>query len=521
MRNKWCRHDIFSIPIFSKIFGIVALSILILGVVMLYVLRDQMNLSFHHITAHKGIHFASVLAYEMERIAENQGPEKLKSNLLELSKRLPEIPYIAIRDADNHLMVQSNQSWPSDELKSAWQKIAVVSEVTNMGYHIYSQEVYDPHFDRNMTSILPELSLSDDNKEQLFRIIYPLTIAPDQFATLEIILSNSHIDEELSYMTGLLITTILSCAVLTLILSFLLTWFLIKPVYHLVEVSHHIAEGDLSVRATVYYNDEIGQLAVALNRMTEKLLVHQGELQKKEEQRNDLFLRLINAQEAERKSIARELHDQFGQSLSSILLRIRELLFSEEMPDPSLWSLQLLSMMKYNEKLHDLEQITMEMMDHVKTMAWDMRPPILDDYGLGLAVNRYVQGIRKLHPLTIDYQYEASSQEKHLPDAIEVSLYRVIQEAFRNILRHSQATQVSMVIWHLKSEIVLMIEDNGIGFDTNLLYQLPGKDYLGIIGMQERIQLINGTLRLDSGPDQGTVLKIRVPLPSTINEGNP
>ena len=152
-----------------------------------------------------------------------------------------------------------------------------------------------------------------------------------------------------------------------------------------------------------------------------------------------------------------------------------------------------------------------KMIDEVRRLAWGMRPSILDDYGLDSALARHVEELSKHFGLAIDYQYSSSPGLGRLPRQIEVTLYRVAQEALTNIVRHARARQVSAVVLQQKEEVTLLIEDDGCGFDPKSKTDGNGAN-LGLTGMQERVALLGGTCAVESLAEQGTTIRVNIPL---------
>jgi len=146
-------------------------------------------------------------------------------------------------------------------------------------------------------------------------------------------------------------------------------------------------------------------------------------------------------------------------------------------------------------------------------MAKQLRPTILDDYGLELALGRYIQELASAQEkLVIDYQYGYLPQrEKRLPAPIEISLCRVALEALNNIISHASASRASVVILWQQSQILLLIEDNGCGFDYAAVRKNVDR-CLGLIDMEERIAPLGGTLRIMSTRNKGTTVRVAVPI---------
>jgi PAS domain S-box-containing protein len=208
--------------------------------------------------------------------------------------------------------------------------------------------------------------------------------------------------------------------------------------------------------------------------------------------------KLISYQEDERKRIALELHDQVCQSLSALLLEMQAHAGKHEF---------------LREIQQSCESHVRGLIDEVRRMATRLRPTILDDYGLEIALDRYIQELATSHKeLVIDYQYVCPPQQKkRLPLPIEVGLYRVAMEALNNIISHASASNASVVILWKNSEVLLLIEDNGSGFD----YSAVRRDVdrcLGLVDMEERIAPLGGTLRIESTIQKGTTVRVAVPI---------
>jgi signal transduction histidine kinase len=208
--------------------------------------------------------------------------------------------------------------------------------------------------------------------------------------------------------------------------------------------------------------------------------------------------KLISYQEDERKRIAMELHDQVCQSLSALLLEMQAHASQHEF---------------LKEIQQSCETHVRGLIDEVRRMAMRLQPTILDDYGLELALGRYIQELSSAHKeLVIDYQYaNPPQQEKRLPSPIEVGLYRIAMEALNNIISHASASRASVVILWQHSKILLLIEDDGCGFDYSAVRRDDDR-CLGLIDMEERVVPLGGTLRIESTPRKGTMVRVEVPI---------
>jgi PAS domain S-box-containing protein len=216
--------------------------------------------------------------------------------------------------------------------------------------------------------------------------------------------------------------------------------------------------------------------------------------------REKSMAKVISQQEDERKRIAGELHDQVCQSLSALLLQVQTHGSQHGV---------------LKDVAQDCEARIRGLIDEVRLMAGQLRPTILDDYGLELALARHIQELSLTHTdLAIDYQYVAQEPQNRLPVPVEVSLYRVAMEALSNIISHASASRASVVILWRHAKVLLLVEDNGRGFDYSTIRRDIDR-CLGLIDMEERITLMGGTLRIESTPQQGTTIRAEIPMETT------
>jgi signal transduction histidine kinase len=321
-----------------------------------------------------------------------------------------------------------------------------------------------------------------------------VTLGDGQLGSLRLGVGDKVIVREIASITRSLIMSLALCLVVGLSLALCLAFVLVRPVHELVRAANRIRHGDFGARAEIFSRDEIGRLALAFNQMAEGLETYREEVQEKEAARVSLIGKIVQAQEDERKSVARELHDQLGQSLSNTLL-----LVESHFPD-----------CPKRDACENIGDTIRKLIDEVRQLAWDVRPSILDDYGLDSALARYVQEIAKRSGIDMDYQCVFPPNSTRLAARVEATLYRIAQEAITNIIRHAHATEASIILMNHDHEASLIIEDNGQGFD--LASVESGAPPLGLIGMRERAALVGGEIALDSNPGKGTILRVKIPL---------
>jgi two-component system sensor histidine kinase UhpB len=207
----------------------------------------------------------------------------------------------------------------------------------------------------------------------------------------------------------------------------------------------------------------------------------------------ELTTRLTDRVEAERRRISRELHDQAGQSLTAILIRLD--LITEQIADP-----------KILQQIEQTEVLAQQTLDELRRLARDLRPAVLDDLGLEEALRILVasfSGGGLSITLGVDKPFP------RLPGAIETALYRITQEALNNVVKHAQATVAAIRLHYEPQRVHLEIKDNGKGFDTAAG---DGREGIGLVGMSERTDSLGGRLKVESRPGSGTRVKVEIPL---------
>jgi two-component system sensor histidine kinase UhpB len=206
---------------------------------------------------------------------------------------------------------------------------------------------------------------------------------------------------------------------------------------------------------------------------------------------------VLTAQEEERKRIARELHDDTAQALTSVLVRLR-LLERSAAGDERL-----------RAGITELRDLTGETLEGVRRMAIDLRPPMLDDLGLEAALQAFVQDFSHRWPVKAKF---TSSRLGRLPPEVELVLYRIVQEALSNVAKHANASRVEARLTRRGRSLRLVIEDDGCGFDVEATMGSRGSG-LGLFGMEERLALIGGSVQVESAVGRGTRISVEAPLP--------
>jgi signal transduction histidine kinase len=309
-------------------------------------------------------------------------------------------------------------------------------------------------------------------------------------------------------------------------IAFLLAWgaslSLTRPLATLTAAAERIAEGQLGTPIPAIPADEVGRLGTSLERMRvalkeslERVEKANQELEQRVEQRTSELWRVnlallerdeqrrlalrkvISAQEDERKRIARELHDETTQTLVALVMSLQ--LAAEKIQGG-----------EGAKKVEDARALAVRTLDEVHRLIVDLRPSVLDDLGLKSAIQWYAD--RALKARGVNVRCEFSGLDGRLPFEVETALFRCAQEAMTNIARHSSADAALIQCARRDGRVTIEIEDDGNGFDVAAASKPDEKGRgWGLLGIRERIELLGGTVRIESSPGEGTLVALDVP----------
>lgn len=273
----------------------------------------------------------------------------------------------------------------------------------------------------------------------------------------------------------------------------------LRPVKALAISSAKLAQGDLSARTGLPHSrDELGQLTLTFDSMAQALQQREEERQRASQKLQALSQRLVEVQECERRSIARELHDEIGQSLTVAGMNLHAAL---ESPAKDAITRRL------KDSIEAVERVLVQ----VRDLSLNLRPSMLDDLGLEPALRWYLQRQAKLSGLLAEFR--ADPLEARVDPIIETECFRVAQEALTNIVRHARATRVSIELRRRNGDLHLCVRDDGVGFDVVSLRERAVRGgSLGLLSMEERAVLAGGGMDLRSYPGHGTEVHAWFPL---------
>ncbi|MDT7807984.1 MAG: hypothetical protein QOJ70_1797 [Acidobacteriota bacterium] len=256
------------------------------------------------------------------------------------------------------------------------------------------------------------------------------------------------------------------------------------------------AEEEL-VKLNEQLEQRVVERTVELLEMNASLQAEIVERRRAESERASILRRLVMAQEEERRRIARDLHDQFGQQLTVLLLKLGML--KEDCGEQK----------GLREQVETLEEVARQLDEDVDFLVWELRPTALDDLGLQVALTNFAQNWSKHFGIPVDVLTHGVEKEFSTSE-IDTVLYRIAQEALNNVSKHARAASVSVILEGRVDAVSLIIEDDGVGFDAENTSGANNKG-LGLVGMRERAALVGGTAEVESHPEEGTRVIVRIP----------
>jgi signal transduction histidine kinase len=300
------------------------------------------------------------------------------------------------------------------------------------------------------------------------------------------------------------------------------------PVSVLTREAERISAGDLNRTIPDLGEDEVGRLGQALEKMrtslrdlilrvanqnlileerveerTRALAEANTQLREREAMRADLLRKVITAQEDERKRLARELHDETSQSLAALAMGIDAAAEAIRSGAPP--------------RLDEVKVIATRTLEDVHRLIFDLRPSVLDDLGLISAIEWY--GERALRKKGVSVRCECEEGVDRITPEMETALFRIVQEAMSNVARHAEASAVLVELGKDGKDVVVSIEDDGRGFDPAAPVTDEKRKHWGLMGIQERAEILGGTAKIESAVGKGTRVEVRIPLPVNMVTG--
>ena len=262
------------------------------------------------------------------------------------------------------------------------------------------------------------------------------------------------------------------------------------------DITERIVAQDALRRAHEELEQRVRERTAELAQANDALRSEIVERQRVEEQRAQLFTRLVLAQEDERRRIARELHDQLGQQITALRLTLETL------------RTHLSQRVELRNQIETLQDLAQQLDQDIAFRVWELRPAALESLGLAAALTEYAGNWSKRFGIRAELHVTRPASGRLTLD-METTMYRFAQEALNNVVKHARADRVDIVLEHTADHVSLIVEDNGIGFDPSTL-ETPGTGF-GLTGMRERAALAGADFQIDAAPGHGTTVILRVP----------
>lgn len=462
------------LSIYQRVLATILLIILILTSTVGFVVWDSMNMLVSEHLTKQGVEIATHLALISSNVILMDDFYQLHELVLQTQASSEDIRYILVFDAGRRLLAHSFQG--------------------GIPHGILS-------FDAVTVPSTYQAKLFSSNEGQIHDIIVPIENGAVGFVRLG--MTETFVRKlMLQHVGNITIVLLLVCA-LAVFLSSTIAKKITHPIDALVQTAEAITQGNLLVRSNVVDQSEMGKLAKAFDEMTISLIgatrekeLLLSELIDKERLRNRLFQKLITAQEDERKRISRELHDQTSQALTSLMLTMR--ILAEDATTES-----------QKEALRIGRDVAASLLKDVREMAIELRPPVLDDLGLIAAIKKYTDQFAERHQLRINFT--GNDNGASIGGSISVALYRVLQEALNNVVNHSGARQVRIILANGPDCISLTIADDGCGISEEDLAKAKRNNRIGLFGMRERVELLSGRFEIYASAEGGVELSITIP----------
>lgn len=277
---------------------------------------------------------------------------------------------------------------------------------------------------------------------------------------------------------------------LSIVVNFVLLKIAFDPLTRLRDTMRRVAAGDMSLRAPISgYDPDADELAATFNSMLARL----------DEITKSRAAQILRAQEAERKRLARELHDEASQALTSLTITLA--MVENSTTDPAT-----------REGVAHAREVAHQTLRNIRDLSRDLRPSALDDLGLLPALRAYIKEYQQKYEIPLTFS--TTGFKERLPNEIETALYRIVQEGLTNIARHAGATQIDVTLTERAGVAQVRMHDNGRGFNSSAPPSKPSTEGgLGLTGMRERVMLLDGHIAIASQPGHGTTIDITIPLP--------
>jgi two-component system, NarL family, sensor histidine kinase UhpB len=281
-----------------------------------------------------------------------------------------------------------------------------------------------------------------------------------------------------------------------IVVNAILSSMVLVPVERLAGAIRRLEAGELTDHLSMGGHDEVAEVSAAFDRMADGL----QEKKRLELRVRDLLQGVLAAHDEERKHIARELHDELGQDLTALVMSLEA---TEEVLPESYRALR--------ERVARTKSLTRKTLEETRRLILDLHPPVLDDLGLVPALRWYAE--KRMEGQDVHVSLETTGQSRRLPDQVETTLFRIVQEAINNAAKHAHAHALHLSVGFEPACVRATVTDDGRGFNRSQATAPSGEVAgLGLLGMRERAFLLDGSVTIASEPGRGTIVQVKIPL---------
>jgi|GEM_PF-194097 len=454
------------------VIGMILVSGLLIGIIMLrttsQLLENQLD--------KRGMEIANSLASLSANDILLEDYFSISDRLDKTKSNNEEVRYILITDSTGHILV------------STFNKVLPVG-------------IERVRLPANEATAKPWIKSFDSNEGVIRETLFP--VEKGTIGYIRIGMSENITKSLLAEKVRDIILAVLSICTLAAVCTTWLSYLLVQPIRILVDAVGRIQKGDYNVRLNVKRTDETGNLARAFdgmahglrkkNRENRQLL---RELQAKEALRLSLIRKLFTVQEDEQRRLSRELHDETGQCMASLLAYIK-VLHTKLTTD------------EQRKLLSEARSVTVNVLEGIRKMAVELRPPALDYLGVVAAMEKYIVNFNQHASLRV--RFVPPPDKLRISNDVAVSLYRILQESLTNIARHAAASHAAVVITQEEKFVCMKVRDDGRGMEADAIEIARQNNRLGLFGMQERTELLGGTFQVESAKGEGTTITVILP----------
>ncbi len=474
--RRYYVNKFLSVPVYVKIFGIIFLAVIILEfatIISIYIIFYKAE---YNRLEKSGNAAGKIISYKIEDYIEAGNVAGLRKILCYTVRNSTLLDYAMVKNENGKTIVFVTKKG----LKSSGKKISP-------GYSF-------EYINKNAVDL--KFNILNDDKSGKYGPVGA------KIGTLQLGVSS----DTFHYFFKITVTLIIFVLIPLIILAVIFLWWMsktvLKPLSELQEASESAKRGnyDITVKTPKFADEKLTGLINGFNNMMLAFRKTEDKWQTKDLRRKEFIEEVIKAQELERKKLSRELHDEMEQFLVYINMKFKVLE-------------KLYGIGEENKDIEEMRSYIAKEFDNIKNITKELRPGVLYELGLYKAIMQYAEEIKFNHGIDVEI-FTSGMQEFKADEYTEINIYRIFQEAFSNIIRHSNATAVKIAINFENCIFHAVIEDNGKGFKPGKTDKNKDENF-GIIGMKERAEILRGGLHIKTKAGSGTSVSFNIPIDKT------